>query len=98
MYAVTFLAANRDVMDNLRTEGLQCLHQQGGGCLSIHVEVTPNTDHLTFAYSHVDTLDCGFNIREWSGWKGAGMQKGLRLLQRGESASDESLRDEWRQV
>ncbi|MBV6467733.1 MAG: hypothetical protein PGMFKBFP_03103 [Anaerolineales bacterium] len=55
--AVTLLAADRDVVHNLRSNAAQRLDEQRGGGLSVHVEVAPNADGLAPARSQVDARD-----------------------------------------
>ena len=98
MNAVTFLAADRDVIEDIRIERLKGLYQQGSGCLTIHIEVTPNADHLVSAYSQIDAFYCGLDIWEYGRGNRIRMQKRFGFFGRADSASEQSLRDERRQV
>src|SRR5512143_770720 len=95
---VAFFAADRDVINNVCAQGLQCLYKDRGGCLPIHIEVAPDTDQPIEADCLVDDLYGMFNSGEWSGGKGVGMQERARRLGRVDAASQESLRDQRRQV
>ena len=53
MNAVTLFAANRECNKQHSHQEIEGLHQQGSGCLSVHVKVTPNADHFLFADSQI---------------------------------------------
>ena len=55
--AVRRNGADGNVIGHVRAEGCQRLHQQGGGCLPVHVEVAPDADRLLIADSQKDALD-----------------------------------------
>src|SRR3972149_1565137 len=98
MYAVPLLPADRNVINDIRAEHLECLHQQGSGGLPVHIEVTPHTDHVIFVDSLINDLYCKFNIWKWSRWNFIGMQECTGGVGSQNPAADESLRDEGRQV
>ena len=98
MNTVTLLAANGNVISNIRLQRSQCLHEQGSGRLPVHVKVTPDADRLVLADSLSNAFNGGFDVWEPRGWSCIRVQKcpgGVNSL---DPASDESLRDEGRQV
>jgi len=62
---VTLFAANRYVVDHVRAERLKRLHKQGGGSLSVHVEVAPDADAIFALDGLINNFNRAFNIREW---------------------------------
>jgi len=98
MNAVTLLAANGDVVNDIRADGSQGLHKQCRGCLSVHIEVTPDADQFFFVDGIENLFDGGFDIGERRGGKFVGMEKSPGGVGSQNPASEESLRDERRQV
>ena len=84
VYAVTLLAADRDVITDFRAQRAQGLHQQGGGGLPIHIEVAPDADDFVPACSQIEALDCsgdarvrcGFEVGKRCRGEFVGMEKG----------------------
>src|SRR5687768_4879602 len=64
MHAVTLLAANRDVIDDISAQGLQRLHQHSCGGLPVYVEVAPDADHFVLADCLMDPLDSRLDARK----------------------------------
>lgn len=98
MNAVTFLSADRNVINNIRVEHLQGLHKQGCGSLSVYIKVAPDADEFIAADSFANAFNSRFDIREWCRWKLIGVQKGAGGVGSQNPASDESLRDEGMQA
>ena len=74
--AVTLLAANGDVMHNVRAEGAKRLHKQCSGCLPIHIEVAPNADLFVGVDSLKNAFDGGFDVWKWCRGGCVGMKEG----------------------
>src|SRR6266508_4969340 len=95
---VALLAANRNIVNDIRSQGLKGLHKDRCGGLTVHIKVAPNADHLIRADCLTNDLYRFFNSRERRGWKRVGMKERARGFRRIEAALDESLRDQRRQV
>ena len=95
---VTFLATDGDVIDNVRVEGLKCLHKQGSGCLSIYIKVTPDADAVVVMNDIQNSFNSRFDIWKWGRWSLFGVEEGAGGVGGVDPASEESLRDEGRQV
>jgi hypothetical protein len=65
MNAVTLFSSDGDVIDDVRIQGAQGLHEQGGGGLPVHVEIAPDADAFLVADSQIDEVNCFFNAGEW---------------------------------
>jgi hypothetical protein len=98
MNAMTFFAADRNVVHNIRFEHSQGFHEQGSGGLSVYIEVTPDADHVIVPDRFVNTFDRWFDIRKWRRWNFIGVQKRASGVVSQDPASDESLRDEGMQA
>ena len=57
MNAVTFFSAHGHVVNDIRIQRTQCLHQQSRGGLSVHVEVAPDADFVSVADRLVNEVD-----------------------------------------
>ena len=98
MNAVTLLAANGDVIHDIRFEGLERLHKQSSGGLSVHVKVAPDADFIFLFKMMLDDLYGCFNVRKRRGRSLFGMKERAGGFGCGDAASDESLLEEERQV
>src|SRR5689334_1523617 len=67
--AMTLLAANRDVINDIRTECLERLHEQCCGGLTVHVEVAPDADGLMVTNRLTDAIHGRFDVWERRGWQ-----------------------------
>src|SRR6266498_5400326 len=66
---MTLLAANRNVVNDIRAQRLERLHQYGRGGLTVHIEIAPDADHLIAANGRLDALHSRLNVRKWRGWE-----------------------------
>jgi hypothetical protein len=98
MHPVTFLAADWDVINNIRFQGLERLHQHGRGGLPIYIEIAPDTDQLLVPDRGLDALHGGFDVRERCRWNRIRVEERPSGLRRVDAAPDESLRDQRRQA
>ena len=95
---MTFLSSYRNVVNDVGSQCLECLHQHSGGGLAIHVEVPPDADPLLAAHGCANDLYSFCNSRERRRWQRVGVQEGARRFRRVDAALEESLRDQRRQV
>src|SRR5512133_880666 len=67
MNAMTLLAADGDVINDICSQCLERLHKDRRGGLTVHIEVAPDADHFIAANCGADHLYRFFNSRERGG-------------------------------
>ncbi len=98
MNAMTFFSAHGHVVNNIRVQYTQSLHEQGSRGLPVYVDIAPHADFISTADSHLDEVNGFFDFWELRGWILFGIKKRLRFDGGADSASEESLRDEGSQA
>src|SRR6266540_6140923 len=98
MHTMTLFAADRDVINDIRTQGLQRLHEHRCRGLSVYVKVTPDADQLVITDRRIDTFHSGLDVWERCWWQCIWVQERACRLNRVNAAPDESLRNERRQI